>query len=332
MASGVCPAWRALGQRRGCEGGGMPSTQGPWGGGSSEVPAGCQVSPCSLQPTGGPCRDPQGSRDRMVAEMSRALSSPLPRQRCSPSPGAPRRQPERGSSQPVNAGARNICFPRAPSDKRSRHKAGIQASAARLGARPDHSPSVTSGETEAREDRAAQHQGTTPPKSQSWHPAAPLSVTASPQAACGQPGPPACNFLAGASLSQPVPLWDPELYQHPAPSHWQPCPPLPRVQAESSVQAAGEGRDANARSPRRRDDPSPQFPSWLPSVVQGASYPEAAPIAGAASLDTPSPIPSPALGIRVGAPSPLPAPCQATPQQSMAQAPWSLASKKHGPR
>lgn len=117
----------------------------------------------------------------------------------SPSPGAPRRR-QRGSRQPGNAGARNICFPRAPSEQRSRHKAGIQGSEAGLGARPDHGPRAARGETEARGDRARQ-QHREPPR-------------ASP--GLRHRSLPSPRLLPAASSSHPAFLGGPGLCQHPA--------------------------------------------------------------------------------------------------------------------
>lgn len=301
VASGVCPARRALGWRRGCKGGGVQSIPGAVRAGGA-VPHCCRLLPRS--PPG--ARSPPAPRGLPVApqrprgqrgqdggtQQRRAGPSPLPRQRRSPSPGAPRRQPERGSSQPVNAGARNICFPRAPSDERSRHKAGIQASAARLGARPDHGPSATSGETEARRDGAHQHRGATPPKSQSWHRASLLSVTVP---AGSRDPPPAPSSLV-----------------HPCPSRClcetQGCTSTGDPPAGSpALLSPGRRRKAASRQPGKAEMlkytvqgggmiPLPNFPPISPvhpSVVQGASW-----------RQHPSPLPLPLASTAKSPPQP----------------------------
>lgn len=165
-------------------------------------------------PHSGPGRPP-GQRGREGGGAAPLLS---------PSPGAPRRRRRgRGSSQPVNAGERNICFPRAPSEQRGGHKAGIQASEAELGARPDHGPlCLASGETEARGDRASQ---------------LPLPELRY------RPLPSCC--LPGASLSLRVVFGSPRAV------------PAPGTGYSSS---RGRRRGSNTTSEVERDDPYPEFP------------------------------------------------------------------------
>ncbi|XP_063214581.1 uncharacterized protein LOC134526548 isoform X2 [Chroicocephalus ridibundus] len=179
-------------------------------------------------------------------------------QRRSPSPGAPRRQPEGEREQPAcKRRGEEYLLSQSTFRRAQQAQSRNSASAARLGARPEHGPSATGGETEARG-------GTEQVSTEGEPPEEP--VLARRRSAVGhcphrQLGPPASLFPR-RSILVPAGAFA-KAGAEPAPGTLLPAA-LPSSPRGADRKQHPEGRNAKVGCPRRRDDPSPQFPSRLP--------------------------------------------------------------------